>query len=112
MKGLAGLIAVLALGALAMAFTKPTQAAFEAQLEARLLARIDAADPEAAADPVEAILLTTCKLGRAQCAQLIRSLIALEYEDKVLFSRAEVRLGNAESASCIGALTRIFCTER
>ncbi|MCO8145019.1 DUF4359 domain-containing protein [Rhodovulum tesquicola] len=112
MKGLAGLIAVLALGALVMAFTKPTEADFEAALEARLLARIDAADPEAAADPVEAILLATCKLGRTQCAQLIRSLIALDYEDKVLFSRAEVRLGDTDSATCIGAFTRIFCTER
>jgi len=111
MKGLIGLVAVLAVLGLAMAFTKPTEADFESALEARLLAQIDAADPGAMADPVEAILTATCKMGREQCAQLIRSLISLDYEDKVLFARARVSLGETESSTCYGVLTRIFCSE-
>ncbi|TCO72103.1 hypothetical protein [Rhodovulum euryhalinum] len=111
MKGLVGLVAALAILGLAMAFTKPTDADFEAALEAQLLARIDAADPEAQADPVEAILMATCKMGREQCAQLIRALISLDYEDKVLFSRARVTLGDAQGTTCTGILTRIFCNE-
>lgn len=111
MKGLLGLVAVLAVLGLAMAFTKPTQADFEAALEAQLLARIDAADPEATEDPVEALLTATCKMGREQCARVIRSLIALDYEDRVLYSRARVSLGDEAGATCTGALTRIFCSE-
>lgn len=111
MKGLVWLVALLAVLGLAMAFTKPTETDFEAALEAQLLARIDAADPAAAEQPVEAILMATCKMSRSQCAQLIRSLISLDYEDKVLFSRAQVELGDAERRECYGVLTRIFCRE-
>ncbi|SIO55553.1 hypothetical protein SAMN05444722_3509 [Rhodovulum sp. ES.010] len=111
MKGIVGIVAVLAMLGLALAFTKPTEADFEAALEAQLLERIDAADPEATADPVEALLTATCKMGREECARIIRSLISLDYEDRVLYSRARVSLGEEAGASCTGVLTRIFCSE-
>lgn len=111
MRTFLGLVAVLAILGLAMAFTKPTEADFEAALEAQLLARIDAADPGAQSDPVEAILTATCKMGRSDCARLIRAMISLDYEDMVLFSRARVALGDARSATCYGVLTRILCSE-
>ncbi|MGC9419623.1 MAG: hypothetical protein ACP5EN_11705 [Rhodovulum sp.] len=109
MKGLIGLVAALGVLGLVLAFTKPTEADFEAAIEAQLLARIDAADPEASSDPVEALLTATCKMGREQCAQLIRAMMELDYEDRVLFSQARVSMGEAESATCYGVLTRIFC---
>ncbi|MBL3608709.1 hypothetical protein [Rhodovulum sulfidophilum] len=111
MRGLLGLIALLAVAGLGLAFTKPTEAAFEAALEARLLDRIDRADPEAEDNPASAVLLATCKLGRAQCAELIGSMISLDYADKVLFSQADVSLGGRSYGVCYGAATQIFCRE-
>ncbi|MBL3569414.1 hypothetical protein DSD19_19080 [Rhodovulum sp. BSW8] len=111
MKGLLGLIAVLAVAGLALAFTKPTEADFEAALETQLLDRIDRAEPDMQSNPASAVLLATCKLGRTQCAELIRSMISLDYRDKVLFAVADVSLGGREGGVCYGAATRIFCRE-
>lgn len=109
MKGLSWLVGLLAVIGLGLAFTKPTETDFEAELEARLLAQIDAADVSADDDPFAAILTATCKAGPAQCAQIIRALMTLDYEDKVLFSRARVGMGSGAGAECIGVATRIFC---
>lgn len=109
MRSLVALIllgAVLALGA---AFTKPTEPDFTARIEARLLAQIDAAQIDAEADPARAVLLTACKLGRNQCVQVLRAMMTIDYEDKVLYSRAKVATGAGQPAICYGLFTKIVC---
>jgi len=109
MRRLVLFVAILAVLGLALAFTKPTEAQFEAELETRLVAQIDSAKVDRDGDPARAVLVATCKMGPSQCAQLIRSLASVEYEDDVLFSRARIGLGDRPAATCIGILTRIFC---
>lgn len=107
------LIALVLLGAglaLAMAFTKPTEQDFVAEIEARLIAQIDAAEIDAEGDPARAVLLTACKLGRTQCVKVLRTMLALEYEDKVLYSRATISTGGGAPAACYGLFTKILCT--
>ncbi|WP_420010379.1 hypothetical protein [Tateyamaria sp.] len=104
----AGFAAILA----AILFaTNPTEADVGAQIEAQVLEQIDAANVDEIADPVESMLVATCKLGRRQCASLIRNLISVEYTDNVLFSQVSAQLGNGPATSCIGILTRLLCRD-
>jgi hypothetical protein len=101
--------AAIAVLGLVLAFTKPTEARFQAELEARLLSQIDATELDGGEDPARAVLLATCKMSRTQCAQLIGSLATIDYADHVLFSRARIGLGDRTAADCIGVLTQILC---
>ncbi|MGB7243943.1 MAG: hypothetical protein WBC93_17900 [Sulfitobacter sp.] len=100
------LLAVLAAGAFA---TNPTRADFETEIELTLQNSIDAADVNDGGDAASAILIATCKISRNQCANLIRSLMKVDYQDRMFFSTAKVEMGQDSSASCIGLLTRIIC---
>ncbi|MBK1636969.1 hypothetical protein [Rhodovulum adriaticum] len=110
MRTLLTLIVLVVGLALAAAFTKPTEPDFTAQLETWLMAQIDAAEIDSETDPARAALLAACKLGRSQCVQVLRAMIEVEYEDRVLYSRATVTTGRQDPAICYGLFTKIVCT--
>lgn len=103
------LVALLVFGAGALFATNPNRAVFDGELEALILEQIDTVDPEAAQDEVTGLLLTTCKIGRAGCARLIRSLMEVDLQDHVLISIADVRLGESDPIRCYGLLNRVIC---
>ncbi|TCP63042.1 hypothetical protein EV663_101307 [Rhodovulum bhavnagarense] len=81
-----------------------------AEIEARLLTQIDAARIDEETDPPRAVLLAACKLGRGQCVQVLRSMLSVTYEDRVLYSRVTVETAGGEPATCLGLFTKIVCT--
>ena len=100
------LVVVLALASLV---TNPSQADVEAEIETRLLAKIDAYDPGTGSDPVLQLIAGACQLGRTACAGFIRSLMDVQMEDRWFYSAITIRFGRDQSKSCIGTFTKVPC---
>lgn len=103
------LIVLLSIAAGALFATSPTRAVFKAEIESKIASRIAEMDPNAAEDDVTRLLLTTCKLGEAGCARLIRSLMDVEFENRVLYSKARLQLGREDPITCYGVLNKVIC---
>jgi hypothetical protein len=93
----------------ALFVTNPSRAEVDAEIQSQLLTRIDGLDTNTDQDPVVQLIFTTCKFGRSACASFIQSLLNVEYEDKILFSKITVSFGNEDPVQCYGALTRVIC---
>lgn len=103
------ILVVLVILAVAAFATNPSRADVEAEIEARLLSEIDAFDPASQNDPVLQLISGACQLGRNACAGFIRSLMDVQYEDRILYSAITVTFGNDVAKSCVGVLTRVLC---
>ena len=103
------LIGVVVIGAVFCAISRPSHADFQAEMNRQLLAQIDATDTDDAKNTTEAMLITTCKLSRRKCADLIASLAKLDYRDQMFYATARVELGNAFKGDCLGIATKILC---
>ncbi|THH37162.1 hypothetical protein E4Z66_09550 [Aliishimia ponticola] len=103
------LVALLAIAAGALFATSPNRAMFEAQVEEQIVAQIEAMDPNDAEDEATRLLLTGCKFGASGCARLVRSLMDIRWEDRVLYSTATLRLGQGDPLRCYGLLNKIIC---
>jgi hypothetical protein len=102
-------ILLLAGIAIAMVVTNPSRADVDVEIQNQLLTRIDDLDPGTNQDPVIQLIFSTCKFGRNACATFIKSLLSVKHEDKILYSKITVSLGNEEPQLCYGALTRVIC---
>lgn len=108
MKFKLSVVVVIVLG-LAALLTNPSQNEVEAQIEARLLAEIDAFDPGTQQEPVLHLIAGACQLGRSACAGFIRSLMDVQMDDRWFYSTIDIRFGRDHAQSCIGVFSKVVC---
>ena len=109
MRKIVWLIAILAIAALAAAFTKPSQADVEAELKAQFLERLAGTNPSAQENGGEFALTLLCKADHDACYELMRAGLDVTYDDRTLYAAVDVE-GYGDSIRCYGAFTRFYCT--
>lgn len=102
------LILTLAILGGAAFFTKPTQAETDAELRVVLRDAITAGEIANSGDAASALLLAACRADAAACANLVRTLLNVTYEDRTLYARVGVS-GFGRQATCYALYTRLFC---
>ncbi|SIO29532.1 hypothetical protein [Vannielia litorea] len=108
MRKLVWLIAILAVAALAAAFTKPGEADVEAELKALFLQRLASTNPSAQENGGAFALTLMCKADHDACYEIVRAGLDVSYEDRTLYSVVGVE-GFGDSIRCYGVFTRFFC---
>lgn len=106
------ILIVLLLGlAAAMVITNPDRNDVDAEVEAQLLSSIDALDTSANQDPTVKLIFNTCKLSRNACVKVMKSLVSVTVDDKIVYSNITVQFGNEAPIQCYDALTRVICPD-
>ncbi|MGR3796447.1 hypothetical protein [Vannielia sp. SX4] len=108
MRKIVWLIALLAIAALVAAFTKPSQAAVEAELKALFLQRLASTNPSDQENGGAFALTMMCKADHDACYEIVRAGLDVSYDDRTLYAAIDVS-GFGESIRCYGAFTRFFC---
>jgi hypothetical protein len=107
------LITFLLLAGLAMGLviTNPSREDVDAEIQSQLMVQIDQFEANADQDPTIQLIVKTCKLSRSACANFISSFVEVGFEDKLIYSKVTLTLGNKEPVTCFGALSRLVCPE-
>ena len=107
MRMFLAIVLLLAIAAGAAFVTKPGPAEFDAELRELLMDRVARSDLGEADSDMETLALVGCKFSPSECFNAVRAVMDVQFQDKVLFTLAEVR--RPEKSTCIGAFGQFWC---
>lgn len=87
--------------------TKPGAAEFDQTLREALFDRVANADISQSDTDAEALAVLGCRLSASECFRAVRAVMDVRFEDKILFTLAEVR--RPDETTCIGAFGQFWC---
>lgn len=102
------LLAVVALVAVAAAFTRPGPAEFDAMLDTAIRDRVANTDLDSSGEALPTLALAACKLRPSDCVALVREALDVRFDEGVFVTRVAVE-GLRHSTTCTGVFGRFFC---